>query len=486
MGARQIAKRLSVSRNTVRSIIAARGAVPQVMRADKLWIDEELLRQLYQECGGFVQRVHEKLIEEKNILVKYSTLTRMLRELGISKPSKVRCERVPDEPGAEMQHDTSPYDITLGGRRVKVIASLLYLRYSKRRYLRFYRAFNRFRMKCFFHEALIFWGYCAGECIIDNTNLARLRGTGSFAVITPEMESFGRQYGFEFRCHEKGHANRKAGEERSFWTIETNFLPGRTFESLEDMNRQAFEWATLRMDNRAQGKAGLIPAKAFEYERSYLRPLPPHLPAPYQTHTRGTDQYGYIAFDANYYWVPGDRRDEVKVLQYGDSLKIFQARECLAEYALPGEGVRNKTFTPEGRPKPRHKPRNRKQPTQEEESRLRSIDSISAYLDFSLKGKEGICRHEFIRKLLGLSRKMTPALFIKSIERAHKYRIASIDTIERIALLHLKNDGTEVTTFSVEIDETFQEREAYKEGFLTEEPDLSIYEDTEQTVGRRM
>ena len=69
MGARQIAKRLSVSRNTVRSIIAARGAVPQVMRADKLWIDEELLRQLYQECGGFVQRVHEKLIEEKNILV---------------------------------------------------------------------------------------------------------------------------------------------------------------------------------------------------------------------------------------------------------------------------------------------------------------------------------------------------------------------------------------------------------------------------------
>ena len=49
------------------------------------------------------------------------------------------------------------------------------------------------------------------------------------ALIVPEMEAFAKQYGFVFRCHEIGHCNRKAGEERSFWTVETNFLPGRTF-----------------------------------------------------------------------------------------------------------------------------------------------------------------------------------------------------------------------------------------------------------------
>ena len=42
-------------------------------------------------------------------------------------------------------------------------------------------------MKCFLHEALIFWNYAADVCIIDNTNLARLYGTGSNAVIVPEM-----------------------------------------------------------------------------------------------------------------------------------------------------------------------------------------------------------------------------------------------------------------------------------------------------------
>src|SRR5439155_671449 len=185
-----------------------------------------------------------------------------------------------------------------------VIASLLYLRYSKRRYLQFFRKFNRFRMKCFLHTALMFWGYAGRICVIDNTNLARLRGTGRNAVIVPEMAAFATAHGFRFVCHEKGHANRKAGEERSFWTVETNFFPGRHFSSLEDLNQQALEWSTVRMEHRPVSKTGLIPAQAFEQERAALVALPAHLPAPYLCHERKTDQYGYVPFDGNYYWIP--------------------------------------------------------------------------------------------------------------------------------------------------------------------------------------
>jgi hypothetical protein len=133
----------------------------------------------------------------------------MLREQGLGNKASKRCGRQPDQAGAEMQHDTSPYHVRIAESFVRVIGSLLYFRYSKVRYLKFYRFFNRFRMKCFFHEALSHWGYAAEDCIIDNTNLARLRGTGKNAVICPEMEQFARQYGFTFVCHEKGHANRK-------------------------------------------------------------------------------------------------------------------------------------------------------------------------------------------------------------------------------------------------------------------------------------
>ena len=209
MGRNQIARRLGISPNTVRGIIEQQGQMPRRTRSDKIEIDADLLKRLYQQCDGFAQRVHEKLVEEEHIAIQYSTLTRLLRQWGMSREGDRRCERVPDEPGAEMQHDTSPYRIPLGQTQTKLIASLLYLRYSKRRYLRFYRVFNRFRMKCFLDEALKFWEYAAPLCIIDNTNLARWRGTGKDAVIVPEMEAFARHYGFRFVCHEKGHVNRK-------------------------------------------------------------------------------------------------------------------------------------------------------------------------------------------------------------------------------------------------------------------------------------
>ena len=473
MGVREISRRLRLGRNTVRRIIRAQGRMPAAAPAEKTRLDPERLRTLYRDCEGRAQRVHEKLVEEEGVAVTYPTLTRRLRELGISTPAKSRCAQVPDEPGAEMQHDTTVYTIKLDGKPARLVASLIYLRFSKRRYLKFYRAFTRFKMKGFMHEALTFWGYAARTCIIDNTNLARLRGTGATAVIVPEMERFGASYGFRFLCHAIGHANRKAGEERSFWTVETNFLPGRTFRSLEDLNAQALEWATVRMENRAQGKAGLIPAKAFEHEQTYLIALPNHLPAPYQAHERGTDQYGYAAFEGNYYWVPGTKREDVKVLQYADRLKLYQARECLAEYPLPADGVKNAKFAPAGQPQPRYNPSNRRRPTEEEEKRLRAMDErVGCYLDFALKPK-GIERHHFLRQLFALSREISPEVFLRTLDRALRYRIVAMDTLRRIALLLL--DASEQPLPAVDIDESFRTRDAYLEGRLTDAPDFSRY-----------
>jgi hypothetical protein len=449
--------------------------MPLSTRRDKITIDAELLGRLYQQCDGWIQRVHEKLAEEEGIRVKYSTLTRLLRDLGISKRRETRCERVPDTPGAEFQHDTSPYEVQLAGRPHRLIASLMYLRYSKRRYLKFYRVFNRFKMKCFLHEGLMHWGCAAAECIIDNTNLARLRGTGQDAVIVPEMEAFAQQHGFRFVCHEKGHANRKAGEERSFYTVETNFFPGRTFESLEDLNRQAFEWATVRMNNRPAAGTGLIPAQAFEHERAYLVELPRHLPPPYLIHARDTDQYGYVAFDGNYFWVPGTDRQEVKLIEYGDRLKIYLHRECVAEYRLPADGVKNQRLSPEGMPAPRRQPHNRKRPTAEEEKRLRAISpAVASYLDFVLKERSGIPRHRFIRELFALTSRMPNAVFVQAIERALRYQIASLEIVARIALLQMTQDIPRLPL--VEVDEAYREREAYLEGSLTDAPDFSLYD----------
>ncbi len=474
MGTGSIARQLKVARNTVSSIIALKGEIPESTRKDKLVLDPELLRRLYAECEGWVQRIYEKLVEEEGIKVGYSTLTRQIRELDLGGRSKSRCDQKPDLPGEEMQHDTSPYQLKVGGRRILVVGSMLYFRYCKIRYLKFYRSFNRFRMKCFFHEALSFWKYVALFCIIDNTNLARLRGTGKNAVIVPEMKQFSESYGFKFICHEKGHANRKAGNERSFYTVETNFFPGRTFESMEDLNRKALEWATVRMVNRPVAKTGLIPSKAFEHEQSWLKKIPSFVGPPYLVHTRGTDQYGYISLDGNYYWVPGTSRQEMTVLQYSTSLKIYFKRKLLAQYSLPPEGTLNEKFSPNGCPPPRYQPKYRKKPTANEEAELRAVSpEVDAYLSFAIK-ELGTKKHGFLRRLYALYKKLALPLFIDTLRRAQKYRILDMETIERISIL-MMNQGESRLPF-VDVDETFQEREAYLEGRFSGRVDLSVYE----------
>ncbi len=476
MGVRKISRNLNVSVNSVRKIISEQGELPDKTRKDKIEPGHELVEALYKKCDGYVQRVHE-LLEEQNISIGYSTLTRLIRDMGIGRSVSERCERRPDKPGAEMQHDTSEYYVRFGEKpyKTKVIASLIYMRYSKVRYIKFYRTFNRFTMKCFFHESLTYWDYCAPVCIIDNTNLARHYGSGKNAVIASEMISFSKEYGFKFECHQIDHPNRKAGNERGFYTTETNFFPGRTFESLEDMNSQAFEWATEILYNRPLTKSRIIPSVAFDFEKSFLSKLPAYVKAPYLVLERQTDQYGYVSFDGNFYWVPGVSRNKLTVLQCCNHIVIYHMKKKLAEYRLPPFGVKNEKFSPPGEPKPKYQPHSRKKATNSEEKTLRGLSgSVSEYLDYALpvKGK-GKTRHTFIRKLYTLHIRVSTSLFEKALIRAMTYRITSIDTIENILTLLMRESDYE--NLPVRIDWEFKNRPAFTEGRYTGDTDLTRY-----------
>jgi hypothetical protein len=475
----EISRLLGISRTTLDRIIGTDGVMPVHERDSQLLIDEELLRRLYEECEGYAQRVMERLAEEHDIKVGYSTLTRQIRSLDLSREGAEpkRCARVEVAPGVEMQHDTTTYNIMIGDKKVKFVASIIYFRYCKMRYLKFYHTFDRFRLKCFLHEALMHFGYSAKVCVIDNTNLARLRGTGYDAIMAAEMASFSRIYGFRFLCHAINHPNRKAGNERAFYTTETNFLPGRRFADLDDLNRQAFIWATEKFANRPQSKTGLVPARAFEAEQCSLTKLPPDLPAPYRPVQRKVDAYGYIPFDANYYWVPGEDLGVAKVLEYDKHIAIYKHQQLLAEYRLPSKGTRLELFHPEGFEKPKRKPRGGiGKDTKYEEKILKEISPIIVeYLAF-LKDQKGIQRNRLIRYLHSLSVRVTTDIFVATIKRALQYRISDRQTIEEIAELILRQD--EHIAPQIVADGSLKDRPSYQEGFVTDTPDMEGYDTT--------
>ena len=147
----------------------------------------------------------------------------------------------------------------------------------------------------------------------------------------------------------------------------------------------------------------------------------------------------------------------------------------MAEYPLPADGVKNAHFSPEGQPPPRYLPKHRSHGSQHEEQRLRALDpAVAAYVDFALQ-TPGIQRHRFLRELFALSRKVTPAVFAEALTRARRYRVVQMETLQRIAWLCM-SQGQEPLP-DVEVDESFRQRPAYQEGFLTDEPDLSVYDE---------
>jgi hypothetical protein len=72
-----------------------------------------------------------------------------------------------------------------------------------------------------------------------------------------------------------------------------------------------------------------------------------------------------------------------------------------------------------------------------------------------------------------LYQKLDQSLFIKSVNRALKYRVTDIATIERIAALEMQSGVYEVQ--DAEFDAEYKKREAYHSGRFTDEVDLSIY-----------
>jgi hypothetical protein len=423
--------------------------------------------------------MHEILTEERGFTIAYTTLARAVRCLDLEGNTLNHAGRFPDVAGQEMQHDTTIYTVVINGMPAKVVCSCLYLRYSKLRFIKFYRWFNRFQMKCFIDEALRFWGCCALACIIDNTSLVILSGSGADALFVPEMVAFANGYGFHWVAHAIGHADRKAGVERNFWAVETNFLPGRTFVSFEDLNVQAFEWATQRYAWRPQSHTGLVPAKLFEHEKNSLRKLPDFISPPSQTHKRVLDAYGYIRFDGNFYWAPLKPGFLVTIVQYSDHVVLYEKPDVeIARYSLPPLGTKGKTFAPPDKPGKRDEPRNLRKGCEIQEKHLRQKGTlVSSYIDF-IKSAACAVRYkpQFIRDLYDIAQTCSEELFLALISRALRYRVSSTTALLRMAVLitRARNHDSQASVLPAEpAREEYQQRQTYRDGEFSTEHDHS-------------
>jgi len=429
---REIARVLRISRAAVRKILRANSAtVPEIQRPEKAEPYRQQILEFFDACQGNLVRVHEELVAGGAEL-SYAALTAFCRRHGIGYAPPVPAGRYDFAPGEELQHDTSPHELELAGKKRKVQTASAVLCYSRMLFFQCYPTFQRFDCKVFLTDALRYFSGATQRVMIDNTHVVVLRGSGRDMVPVPEMAAFGERFGFAFVAHAIGNANRSARVERNFWFIEQNFLAGRSFSSWEDLNQRAREWcdkvnATYKKHIRA------VPRELFAMERLHLKPLPSWIPEVYRLHQRLVDVEGYIALHTNRYSVPVEwigRRVEVRETK--DKIVVQLDARRLVTHRRIAEAEHQRITLAEHRP-PRGQRAPRPDPHPEENAIVTAAPELAEYVT-GLKQRSRKVITLALRQLLRFVREYPREPLLAAVEEAVRYGLYDLDRLERMIL----------------------------------------------------
>jgi hypothetical protein len=427
---------MKISRVAVRKVLRSNSsAVPELQRAEKAEPFRPQILELFETCQGNLVRVHEELAAA-GAKLSYPALTAFCRRHGIGYQVPVAAGQYDFAPGEELQHDTSPHELELAGKKRKVQTASAVLCYSRMLFFQCYPTFQRFDCKVFLTDALRYMGGATARVMIDNTHVVVLRGSGRDMVPVPEMAAFGERFGFEFVAHAIGNANRSGRVERPFSFIEGNFLAGRTFTSWEDLNQRAREWCD-KVNGTYKKHIRAVPRELFAVERLHLKPLPAWIPEVYRLHQRLVDIEGYVALHTNRYSVPVEwigRRVEVRETK--DKIEIQRDARRLVTHRRIAEAEHQRITLAEHRP-----PRGqrgalwapRPDPHPEENAILTAAPELAEYV-------AGLKQHSrkvitlALRQLLRFVREYPREPLLGAVREAARYGLYDLDRLERMIL----------------------------------------------------
>lgn len=437
-GTRTIARVLHLSRGAVKRVCHdGSREVPRLERDEKAEPYRDQILELYASCKGNLVRVHEELVSS-GASFSYTALTAFCRRHGIGHEPLRPAGQYVFEPGKEMQHDTSPHEAEIGGRRVGVQTASLVLCHSRMRFIQLYPRFTRFECKVFLTDALVYFDGACGTCMIDNTHVVVLSGTGRDMVPVPEMTAFSERFGFVFRAHEKGDANRSAHVERSFDHVDNNFLAGRRFTSFADANVQARAWCD-KVNAAHRRHLHASPRDLFAAERVHMRRLPVHVPEVYLLHQRIVDTEGYVSVSRNRYSTPWrlmGRRLEVR--ESKDRIDVFDGPRRVASHGRVIDQSNVRITLPEHRP-PRSEGVFAKKSSSIDEARLAErVPEVTPYVE--LLRRRGRGNYRDLRGLLRMVDEYPRPPFLGALREALRYGLADVERLERMVLRRIAKD----------------------------------------------
>jgi transposase len=302
-------------------------------RASKLDPYVPLIRELVLVKELSAVRVHEE-IRALGYSGSYSVLKRFVRSFR-PKPSRRPHLRFETEPGEQGQVDLSFYTVMLGETPTPVVCFSMIFGFSRWHFMRFTL---RADVHSVCHGHVLAFEEARGvpyEILYDRMKQVVLESYADGVLFHPLFEAMMRHYGFRAVPLAPGYKEGKGKVENPFRYIEGNFLAGRTFHDLDDLNRQARAWLEQIARARVHRTTLERPIDRMEQERPRLIPLPARRfePARIEMHRVGSDFC--VPWNTNRYSAPPRYTGHaVTVRALEGTLQIKIGDEVLATHAI--------------------------------------------------------------------------------------------------------------------------------------------------------
>lgn len=297
-----IGKGMGISKNTARKYMHPGVSLPEkIDRPSKLDAYKPLLHELMADgiynCVVLLDRLREAGYDGGiSILKDYVHPFRPSKKL----PAVRRYETAPGKQ-AQMDWGICHYTDT-GGTAHKVPVFVMVLGHSRAKYIEFTSRCDLSSLERCMVNAFAYFGGMPEKVLTDNMKTVIIGRDSGKPIWNTAFEDFSVDMGFIPKVCTPRRPQTKGKVERLVGYVKDNFLPGRRFEDLSDLNRQALQWCHKR-DGKVHGTTGRIPA--IELSKEGLLSLPPQeVMDKYRWETRSVTRDGLVSFDGIRYGVP--------------------------------------------------------------------------------------------------------------------------------------------------------------------------------------
>ncbi|MCR5170922.1 MAG: IS21 family transposase [Desulfovibrio sp.] len=309
------------------------------------YIDE--IREYYKKSGDNCDVVlYELQKKHKDLVVSLRTIERYIKPMRIQKQieeNKIKQYRIIEtRPGEYMQIDYGSKDVVIAGKVEKVHIFVAILAYSRKIFVKITNGETQQEWLSCIEEAFFYFGGIPAILVCDNARplvaRAASRADGSrTCVFTQGMLAFGTYWGVDVRACYPYYPQSKGKVESSVKYVKGNGIAEREFASREALQAHLDEWAATRADWKPKRLAGCresVPARRFELEKPYLRPISKPRFHECREEERRVRPDGIIQAENAFYQLPLKyAKTDVRVLVRPHSVEVYQGGDLVQTFS---------------------------------------------------------------------------------------------------------------------------------------------------------